>query len=460
MTGSKWLAAILLVTSLGLTALGPSTAAESCDPGDFIRILPGMDGAGPQQPGEELPATQATPGDDVQLSGPKAGDCVKDLPCLDNPCPDLPDLPSPPGPPDCLDINGGGKGPGYQLSGDPLPSDIGTLAGEASIETAAAAGCVPDAPCLDGSCPTPDFADCDDGRDNDGDGKADLSDPNCDGRLDDNECPGPTKDYRDPDGDGVSNCEDADDDGDLLTDPLEEDELSTNSQARDSDGDGIADASDLDPATGSTGMTTVSLAAALYDPASTGCDGWGSEPADPWIETFTVKWGGGDAYDSVALQEPPGWQEPQDSHLHDRPRQEPPPDLTINDKSSNNDGGEGDVTDGALSVSQDVWNWDYSNVGDVPKVKIILALRDHDGHAGGGEEVIDLAPGGGSQGSWTYHLSEEGTKGGPETKKTQGFDDCSAEMWMDFGDEISDKPLNVALYHRSHPNELVHKSDV
>lgn len=265
---------------------------------------------------------------------------------------------------------------------------------------------------------------------------------------------------QDTDGDGELDCLDNDDDGDYLTDKLEDQHLFYAQKQADNDGDGVVDSYDLLPDNRNPKVAGIDVP--TLDLGDTGCDGPGSEPADPFVTTFHVWFGHVDPKDGVQqetktmLAKPTGWTK--EHHLHNRPKDAMDPGWSLKSRDAAMVG-PGAIDEGKYTLPHDVRAFGIDDEGDAPAIGLAVGLQDHDGHAGGGEETIDLEAGDDTEAAWTYELGRSGEIGS-ETIPKGGTDECHADIKGAFDDLVPTDAIPIAAYHADHPGEMIYTDTV
>lgn len=267
----------------------------------------------------------------------------------------------------------------------------------------------------------------------------------------------------DTDGDGEMDCFDNDNDGDWLTDKKEDQEAIYNRDLWDTDGgstgdgDGIPDAWDVAPTGADLPLAQPDVP--WYDLSDDGtCDGSFSEPGDPWVYHFRV-WLGHKKSDGTLSKEnptplapPSGWTKDNHGHSHPTGREKTGWTPEENEGTS----GIGSVDDGDYTLPSNVTGYGVTDDDDQPSIGIEVAMRDHDGHEGGGEEDMDHWNGPQLKAKWDYQLAD----GGIDTSWTSPDAECNAAFKASFEDPINVDALAVSTYHADHPQTMIYSDTV
>lgn len=249
---------------------------------------------------------------------------------------------------------------------------------------------------------------------------------------------------KDTDGDGTPDCDDPDDDGDLLTDELEDRHSDLYDPLNpDRDGDGILDVADLVPNTNDGAL--VEIIAKVY--SSGNCDGGQGtkNDADPYIrdtELYVNIGAGG----KIELEIPTGWSE--GVHVEER-AEDSVADLIFNSKDP------GKLTAGILDLPDDIFQWPHTNVEEIPEITFTIGLIDHDVV---NDDRMDLEEGTETKAIFEVPMTINDDiffdKQGDEDHGDEGGI-CSARIGFDFDDTLEGFPIDLAVYHRVNPNELI-----
>lgn len=273
--------------------------------------------------------------------------------------------------------------------------------------------------------------------------------------------------FSDQDGDGEFDCFDNDNDGDLLTDELEYKTKPYNMNNPTTDGF-IRD--DWDIAPGTTDYELAGVDMPKIDLADSGCDGVGSEPADPYIrhinhgtdnEETTLKVfhganysGGFDMASDTLLEDPEGWSK--DNHIHSHDTEPFDPSWTL-DGLNDVAVGPGAFDNHRYSLPHNVSLYNVDAAGEEPAIGLTFGLNDHDGHEGGGEEEIDLADGAALNAEFTYELRTESEELKPWTNPDAT---CFAKVRAVFDDIVPRTTNDIAVHRAANPHQMIYTDTV